>query len=97
MSPIFPYITSFKIIIEKSSNFISEYWFENLNLRGGYKGAILNYIYNSYPDHYSAYIDIYTKGNKAYWHEYALDIEKYCNENNIAYKNYFYHEALVKS
>jgi DNA repair photolyase len=34
MSPIFPYITDFKTIIEKSNGYIDEYWFENLNLRG---------------------------------------------------------------
>ena len=44
MSPIFPYITEWKEIIEKSKDFIDEYWFENLNLRGSYKTYILNYI-----------------------------------------------------
>jgi len=34
MSPIFPYITDFKSIIQATHEFIDEYWFENLNLRG---------------------------------------------------------------
>lgn len=34
MSPIFPTITEYKEIIEKSKLFVDEYWFENLNLRG---------------------------------------------------------------
>lgn len=33
MSPIFPYITDWKAIIEKTKNYVDEYWFENLNLR----------------------------------------------------------------
>lgn len=37
MSPIFPYITDFKAIIEKTRAYADEYWFENLNLRAGYK------------------------------------------------------------
>ena len=41
MSPMFPYITDFKKIIEESQSFVDEYWFENLNLRGSYKKDIL--------------------------------------------------------
>ena len=49
MSPIFPYITNFKEIIEFSKDYIDEYWFENLNLRGDYKAKILFYIQEKYP------------------------------------------------
>lgn len=52
MSPIFPYITEWKEIIEKSKGFANEYWFENLNLRGNYKKEILGYIKNNYNDLY---------------------------------------------
>ena len=34
MSPIFPYITEWKEIIDYTKDYIDEYWFENLNLRG---------------------------------------------------------------
>ena len=34
ISPIFPYITDYKKIVELSKEYIDEYWFENLNLRG---------------------------------------------------------------
>lgn len=44
MSPIFPYITDYKKIIEKTKEYTDEYWFENLNLRGPYKITIMNYI-----------------------------------------------------
>lgn len=43
MSPIFPKITDFKAIVDNSKDFVDEYWFENLNLRGSYKQTILNY------------------------------------------------------
>lgn len=42
MSPIFPYITEYKEIIASTRDFVKEYWFENLNLRGAYK----NYFYH---------------------------------------------------
>jgi len=44
MSPIFPKITDFKAIINNSKDYVDEYWFENLNLRGNYKQTILSYI-----------------------------------------------------
>lgn len=95
MSPIFPYITDFKKIIEKSHDFIDEYWFENLNLRADYKEKILNYISEKYPELSEKYDEIYIKNNKQYWKDLSIEIEKYCKKNNIKYTNYFYHEELV--
>lgn len=97
MSPIFPYITEWKEIIEKSKDYIDEYWFENLNLRGQYKGSIMNYIKEKYPQYYEKYVDIYNKNNKQYWIKLAKEINDYCDKNKLNYKNYFYHEELVKA
>ena len=97
MSPIFPYITNFKEIIEVSTDYIDEYWFENLNLRGDYKTKILFYIQEKYPEFIDKYNDIYIKGNKQYWYDLAEEIKNYCESNNINYINYFYHEELVKN
>ena len=97
MSPIFPYITEWKEIIEKSKSFIDEYWFENLNLRGSYKTYILNYIKEKYSDYYGKYIDIYEKNNKEYWEKLSNEIHSYCDKNKINYINYFYHDELVKA
>ena len=95
MSPIFPYITEWKEIIEKSKDYVDEYWFENLNLRGTYKKDILNYIKNNYSNLYDKYVDIYVRNNMTYWKKLASEIEQYCNENKIKYINYFYHDELV--
>ena len=97
MSPIFPYITEWKEIIEKSKNYVDEYWFENLNLRGQYKTYIMSYIKNNYPDFYNDYTDIYMKNNKKYWINLASRIECKCQKNRINYTNYFYHEELIKN
>lgn len=96
MSPIFPYITDFKSIIEKSSSFINEYYFEDLNLRGDYKGKILNYIYKNYTKLYDEYIKIYIKNDRSYFTNLSKEIESYCLSNNIKYRNYFHHQKLVK-
>ena len=95
MSPIFPEITEWKEIIEKSKDYVNEYWFENLNLRGTYKEEILSYIENKYPKVYPIYENIYLKRNNDYWKDLAIKINNYCENNNIKYINYFYHDELV--
>ena len=69
MSPIFPYITEWKEIIDYTKDYIDEYWFENLNLRGSYKKDILDYIKIRYKELYPKYIDIYLNRNDSYWKE----------------------------
>ena len=96
MSPIFPYITEWKEIIDQTKDYIDEYWFENLNLRGSYKKEILDYIKINYSHVYPNYIDIYVNKNNKYWKELAKEINNYCNQNNIKYTNYFYHKELVE-
>ena len=80
MSPIFPVITDYKKIIEKSRLFVDEYWFENLNLRGEYKAWIFRYINEKYPQYAGLYKQIYVDGDKRYWDELAEEIEVYCTE-----------------
>lgn len=95
MSPIFPQITDYKEIIEKSMLFVDEYWFENLNLRGEYKAKILKYISEKYPQHRELYKWIFVDGNKDYWKKLAAEMEAYCVEHRIIHTNFFYHEKLV--
>lgn len=95
MSPIFPAITDYKEIIEKSRLFVDEYWFENLNLRGDYKARILRYINEKYPQYANLYKQIYVDGNKDYWDKLAEEIEEYCTEHTILHTNFFYHKKLV--
>ena len=95
MSPIFPEITDFRAIIEASKDYVEEYWFENLNLRGSYKPRILEYVKTHYPQYTQLYHEIYTEGNMAYWQSLSRAIEAYCSKHSVKYINYFYHEKLV--
>lgn len=95
MSPIFPMITDFQKIMENSSLYVDEYWFENLNLRGNYKKTILEYIKLKYPQFVKLYEQIYIDGKNDYWDNLAVEIENYCRSHSIKHKNYFYHEKLV--
>ena len=95
MSPIFPEITDFRAIIEASKDYVEEYWFENLNLRGSYKPRILEYVKTHYPQYKQLYHEIYTEGNMAYWQSLSRAIKAYCSKHSVKYINYFYHEKLV--
>ncbi len=67
VSPIFPEITNISAIIERAQDRCDFVWLENLNLRGGFKSAIMGYIEEKYPALLPLYHDIYDKGDKSYW------------------------------
>lgn len=96
MSPIFPYVTDCKKIIDVSKDITCEFWFENLNLRGAYKQTILSYIESKYPQLLDNYKQIYIQKNLTYWRELAEELNEYCNKMNLKYSNYFYHDELVR-
>lgn len=96
MSPIFPFITDYKKIITESQDYIDEYWFENLNLRGAYKKDILDYIKQNYPQYYNEYVKIYIKNDRSYWENLALEMDEFAKMRKINFKNYFYHEKIRK-
>ena len=50
VSPVFPGITDFEMIFERVKDRCDLFWLENLNLRGGFKKAILDYIAEKHPD-----------------------------------------------
>ncbi|HAH62048.1 MAG TPA: radical SAM protein [Treponema sp.] len=97
MSPIFPYITDCRKILECSHEFIDEYWFENLNLRGAYKPVILEYVRSHYPRYAEQYRRIYIGGDDYYWDVLAQKLSGYCRAHGIQCKNYFHHSKLVQN
>ncbi len=95
LSPIFPYLVDFQKIIMQVKDFVDEYWFENLNLRGAYKRTILDYIKRRHGHLYNKYVDIYLNNDGRYWNSLSSEIENFCRLNGIKFKNFFYHEKLV--
>ena len=86
ISPIFPYITDFKEIINKTSHFVKEYWFENLNLRQPYKNNIMDFIKDNYKDLYDLYADIFIHSDNQYWHNLKEEIIEFCDKKELRYK-----------
>ena len=72
ISPVFPGITDIEAIIERTREQCDLVWLENLNLRGGFKKTIMEYIADKYPDLLPLYERIYTKKDRSYFE----DLEK---------------------
>ena len=65
ISPVFPGITDIKAIFERAKDQCDLIWLENLNLRGGFKKTIMDYIAARYPELLPLYQEIYTKKTAA--------------------------------
>ena len=73
VSPVFPGITDFEAIFERVNDQCNLFWLENLNLRGGFKKTIMDYIAGKYPDLVPLYDEIYNKHNRSYFE--ALEVK----------------------
>lgn len=97
MSPIFVGITEWQAIIEESRSFISEYWFEDLNLRGSYKSVIMHYMREHYPHLYPIYERTYLKGDRTELTANDHAIRAYCDAEGVNYSAYFRHKEVIKT
>lgn len=85
VSPIFPGITDVKSIIGRVRDFADLIWLENLNLRGQFKGTIMNYIRENHPDVYALYDEIYNKKRMNYWESLEKEISMFAKQNGFPY------------
>lgn len=67
ISPVFPGITDFEKIFLKVKDQCDLVWLENLNLRGGFKKDIMDYIADKYPQLVPLYDEIYNQKNRSYF------------------------------
>jgi len=94
ISPIFPKLTDWKGIIEKTKNFVDEFWFENLNLYPSLRYNIFQWLKNHHPVLIKRYKEIYfTKNN--YWDEIEKEIKDYGKKNHLNFKIYFHHRKTL--
>jgi len=91
ISPIFPQITDWVKMINKTKSFVDEYWFENLNLYPSIKGEIFNFLRKNKPELIEKYKEIYSK-NSNYWNIEENKIIEFCKKNKVIYKIYFHHK-----
>ena len=67
VSPVFPGITDFEAIFERVKDQCDLFWLENLNLRGGFKKDIMDYIAGKHPELVPLYDKIYNKKDRYYF------------------------------
>ena len=67
IAPVFPGITDFEAIFYRVKNQCDLVWLENLNLRGGFKQEILDYIQEKRPHLTPLYREIYQRCNRSYF------------------------------
>ena len=60
-------------------------WLENLNLRGGFKKDIMDYIRKKYSDLVSLYDAIYNKGDRSYFRSLEDRAERLAKENSCLF------------
>lgn len=80
ISPVFPGITDFESIFLRAKDQCDLVWLENLNLRGGFKKDIMDYIKEKRPDIYPLYDAIYNKGDKSYFRMLEQEAEGMAKE-----------------
>lgn len=89
IAPVIPLITDYKKIIEETKDFVDEYWFDALTLRTSFKTKMFDFINKKYPIYKPLYQEIYNKKNSQYFDELFDEIEQYCDQNKISYKNFY--------
>lgn len=85
ISPIFPGITNVKEIILRAKDQCNLIWLENLNLRGGYKKTILDWVAQQHSELVPLYDDIYMKGDRRYWETLDEDMREFAEKENLPY------------
>ena len=82
---LFPGITNFEAIFERVKDQCDLFWLENLNLRGGFKKTIMDYIAGKYPDLVPLYDEIYNKHNRSYFEALEVKAEKMAKKYDCAF------------
>lgn len=85
ISPIFPGITDVPAIIHRVKNQCNLVWLENLNLRGGYKTVILDYIAQKRPELAPLYHAVYQQNDRSYWAVLDEELQRFAAGENLLY------------
>ncbi len=85
ISPVFPGLTDIKAIFERAKDQCDLIWLENLNLRGGFKKTITDYISEKHPELLPLYQEIYTKKDRSYFEDLEKKAEEMARTNGCRF------------
>ncbi|MBZ9578632.1 radical SAM protein [Patescibacteria group bacterium] len=91
VSPMLPEFTDWEGIINKTKDFVNEFWFENLNIRATNWPHIKRWLETKHPDLLEKYERIYfTKSD--YWNKIEQEIKSFCISKKLNFSVYFHHQ-----
>lgn len=85
ISPVFPGITDIEAIFERAKDQCDLVWLENLNLRGGFKKTIMDYIAQKHHDLLPLYEDIYNKKDRSWFEALEKTAEEMARKHNCRF------------
>lgn len=85
VSPIFPGITDIQAIFGRVREQCDLVWLENLNLRGGFKSVIMDYIAVKQSELMPLYEEIYQHGSREYWRGLETQAAQMAKEKGCPY------------
>lgn len=92
VAPILPQLTPWSDLVETTTEFVSEYWFENLNLYPAIKQKVKTVLdqvdSRLWWDEYLA--KYYGKNGAAFWQEMKREIVEYCQVRGVVGKVFFH-------
>lgn len=94
ISPLWPELTDWREIVEKTKDFVDEYWFENLNLYPSIWLNIQRWLKKYHHSLLNKFQEIYWGKESDYWDKMEKEIEDYGKKNKLNFKIYFHHRNL---
>ena len=85
ISPVFPGLTDIEAIFHRAKDQCDLIWLESLNLRGGFKADIMNYIAEKHPELFPLYEVIYNKKDRSYFRMLEQKAEEMARVNNCRF------------
>lgn len=95
VSPIFPRVSDWKMVIETASRITDDFRFENLNFRGHNTPRIMKLIDSKYPELSEYYHRI--RNDNSLWDEVAESIETECRDAGFKCRIEFHHGGFSKN
>lgn len=89
ISPIIPFITNWKRIVDKNRDIVDYFMFENLNVAGSVWGAVKRWLNTKHPDKLEIFRNIYFQDG-IYWEKVEDEIRSYCKDEMTECKIYFH-------
>jgi DNA repair photolyase len=90
LSPMLPYLTDYKKIIQELKPIVDFFMFENLNLRGSMAGPVFEWLAKKHPELLRKFMEAYKPGN-TYWDEIEKDLQNIGKKQKLDFRIYFHH------